>query len=81
MVSLKSEKLSQPAFQLLTNFIPLLGPNEYTIVDSLTFAEELQSFNSKPFMTSFDIEPLFSSINFQEKIDNCVEIYSKTRII
>ena len=73
--------MSQPAFQFLTNVVPLLGPNEYTIVDSLTFAEEFQSFNPNPFMTSFDIEPLFSSIHLQEKIDNCVEIYSKTRII
>ena len=47
--------------------------NEYTIKDSFTFAEELQSFDSKIVMPSFDIEWLFTNIPLQETIDLSVE--------
>ena len=50
-----------------------LTTNEYTIKDSFTFAGELQSFDSKLAVTSFDIESLFTNIPFQETIDLCVE--------
>ena len=50
----------------LANFlVPMLEPlstNEYTIKVSFTFAEELQSFDSKLGMASFDIESLFTNI-------------------
>ena len=44
-----------------------LTTNEYTIKDSFTFAKELQNFDSKLVMVSFDIESLFTNIPFQEK--------------
>ena len=46
---------------------------EYTIKDSFTFAEELQSFDSKLVMASSDIESFFTNIPLQETIDLCVE--------
>ena len=46
---------------------------EYTIKDSFTFAEELQSFDSKLVMASSDIESFFTNIPSQETIDLCVE--------
>ena len=49
-----------------------LTSNEYTIKDSFTFAEELQSFDPKLGMTIFDIEPLFTNIPLEEAIDLCV---------
>ena len=57
-----------------------LTTNEYTIKDSSTFAEELQSFDSKLVMASFDIESLFTNIPFQETIDLCVENLFQDRI-
>ena len=57
-----------------------LTNNEYTIKDSLTFAEELQSFDSKLGMASFDIESLFTNIPLQETIDLCVGYLFKDRI-
>ena len=36
------------------------------------FAEELQSFDSKLVIASFDIESLFTNIPLQETIDLCV---------
>ena len=56
-----------------------LTTNEYTIKDSFTFAEKLQSFDSKLTMGSFDIKSLFTNIPLQEIIDLYVEIIFKDR--
>ena len=63
-------------YKLAKFLVPILEPltiNEYIIKDSFTFAEELQSFDLKLLMASFDIESLFTNILFQETIDLCVE--------
>ena len=59
--------------KFLVPILESLTTNEYTIKDSFTFAEELQSFDSKLVMASFDIESLFTNIPLQETIDLCVE--------
>ena len=56
-----------------------LTTNEYTIKDSFTFAEELQSFDSKLVMASFDIHSLFNNIPLQETINLCAENLFKNR--
>ena len=68
--------IGTPTYKLANFLVPMLEPlttNEYTIKDSFTFAEELQSFDSKLAMASFDIESLFTNIPLQETIDLCVE--------
>ena len=68
--------MGTPRSKLAKFLVPILEPlttNEYTIKDSFTFAEELQSFDSKLVMASFDIESLFTNIPLQETIDLCVE--------
>ena len=68
--------IGTPTYKLAKFLVPILEPlttNEYTIKDSFTFAEELQSFDSKLVMASFDIESLFTNIPLQETIDLCVE--------
>ena len=68
--------IGTPTYKLAKFLVPILDPlttNEYTIKDSFTFAEELQSFDSKLVMASFDIESLFTNIPLQETIDLCVE--------
>ena len=65
-----SSAIGTPTYKLLTFLVPMLEPlttNEYTIKDSFTFAKELQNFDSKLVMVSFDIESLFTNIPFQEK--------------
>ena len=60
--------IGTPTYKLAKFLVPMLEPlttNEYTINDSLTFAEELQSFDSKLVMASFDIELLFTNTIFQ----------------
>ena len=45
-------------YQLAKSLIPVLETlttNQYTIKDSFTFADELQSFDSKLMMSNFDI--------------------------
>ena len=53
--------------------------DEYTIKDSFTYAAELQHFDSKLVMSSFDKESLFTNIPLQEAIDLCVENLLKGR--
>ena len=68
--------LGTPTYKLEKFLVPMLEPlttNEYTNKDSFTFAEELQSFDSKLVMASFDIESLFTNIPLQETIDLYVE--------
>ena len=68
--------IGTPTYKLAKFLVPILEPlttNEYTIKDSFTFAEELQSFDSKLVMASFDIESLFINISLQETIDLYVE--------
>ena len=57
--------IGAPTYKLAKFLVPMLEyltTNEYTIKDSTTFAEELQSFNSILVMASLDIESLFTNI-------------------
>ena len=45
-----------------------LTTNEHTIKDFFTFAEELQSFVSKPVIVSSDKELLFTDISLQKQL-------------
>ena len=68
--------IGTPTYKLAKFLVPILEPlttNEYTIKDSFTFVEELQSFDSKLVMASFDIKSLFTNIPLQETINLCVE--------
>ena len=74
--------IGTPTYKLAKLLVPMLEPlttNEYTIKDSFTFAEELQSFDSKLVMASFDVESLFTNIPLQETFDLCVENLFKDR--
>ena len=71
-----------PTYKPAKFLVPMLEPlttNEYPIKNSFTFAEELQSFDSKLVIASFDIESLFTKITLQETIALCVENLFKDR--
>ena len=77
--------IGTPTYKLAKFLVPVLEPlttNEYTIKDFFTFAEELQSFDSKLVMATFDIESFFTNIPLQETIDLCVEnlFQDRTRV-
>ena len=59
--------------------LDFLTTNEYSIQDSFTFAEGLQSFDSKLVMANFNILSVFTYILSQETIDLCVQNLSKDR--
>ena len=68
--------------QTCKSLVPMLEPlttNENTIEDFFTFTEELQSFDPKLVMVSFDIQSLFSNIPLQETINLSVENLFKDR--
>ena len=65
--------------KFLVSMLEPLTTNEYTIKDSITFAEELKNFDSKLVMASFDIESLFTNIPLQGTIDLCNENLFKDR--
>ena len=64
-------------------FVPILKPytfNEYTLKDSFTFAEEIQKQDPSLYMTSFDVESLFTNIPLDETTNICLDIlYNKKR--
>ena len=75
--------MGHPYTNLQKFLVPMLEPlttNEYTDKDPFTFAEELQSFDSKLVMARFNIESLLTNISLQETIDLCVENLFKDRI-
>ena len=68
-----------PIYKFAKFLVPLLGllkTNEYTIKDSSTFAEELQSFVSKLVMTSFKMES--STFLYKKELTSVLKIYLKT---
>ena len=68
--------INTPSYKLAKFLVPLLTPltsNDYTIKDSFSFAEEVSSFDCAHYMTSFDIESLFTNIPLEETINICVD--------
>ena len=56
-----------------------LTTNEYIIKDSFIFAVELQSFDSKLVIASFDIDSRFTKIPLQEPINLFIKSLFKDR--
>ena len=66
-------------------FVPLLKnftSNEYTITDSFTFAEDITKQDPSLYMTSFDVESLFTNIPLDETTNICLDLlYNNKRKI
>ena len=63
-------------------FVPVLKDftlNEYTVRDSFSFCDEIQEQDNNLYMTSFDIELLFTNIPLDETVNICVTTYSVRR--
>ena len=57
--------INKPSYKLAKFLVPLLTPltsNHFTLKDSFSFAEEVSSFDCTYYITSFDIESLFTNI-------------------
>ena len=68
------------SYELSKYLVDLLKPlttNDYTIKDSFSFVNELNSVRNVPFMSSFDVTSLFTNIPLEETIEICLnKLYS-----
>ena len=63
--------------QFLLKFLTPSTANEFTVIDSFHFAEEISQQDSNLHMTSLDVDALFTNIPLEETIDICVDnLYS-----
>ena len=67
--------ISTPTYNLAKFLISILEPltkNEFVIKDSFSFSEDIRKQNTKSYMTTFDVESLFTNIPLNETIEICV---------
>ena len=68
--------IDTPSYKLAKYLVPILSPltvNEYVTKDSFSFAANVRNQDSNCFMTSFDIDSLFTNIPLDETIEICVK--------
>ena len=70
-------------YKLAKFFVPILKEytiNDYTLKDSFSFAEEIGKQDASLFMTSFDVDALFTNIPLDETISLCLDkLYLRKR--
>ena len=57
-----------------------LTHNEFTIKDILNFAKEITTYNSSLYITSLDVESLFTNVPLNETTNNCVSVLHKKNL-
>ena len=72
--------IGTPTYNLAKFLLKFLTPstaNEFTVIDSFHFAEEISQQDSNLHMASLDVDSLFTNIPLEETIDICVDnLYS-----
>jgi len=68
-----------PSFKLAKYLVPILKPitvNDFTVDNSYSFVQDLRTFNNADdlYMTSFDVENLFTNIPLKETIDIILDL-------
>ena len=69
--------INTPTYHLAKFFVKILEPhtkNSFTAGDSFTFGDDVRKQNSNLFMSSLDVDALFTNIPLEETIDICVEL-------
>ena len=69
--------INTPTYHLAKFLIPYLEPittNEFVVKDSFSFAENIRKLDKNAYMTSFDINSLFTNIPLNETIDICIKL-------
>ena len=67
--------LNTPTYKLAKFLVPILKPlatNEFTVIDSFHFAEEIVDQQYDLFMGSLDVDFLFTNIPLDETIEICI---------
>ena len=68
--------INTPSYRLAKFFVPILSEltkNEFVLKDSFEFASDIRNQNPDLFMTSFDIDSLFTNLPLDETIELCVK--------
>ena len=68
--------IGTPTYKIAKFLVPILSPltsSEFSVHDSFSFADNFSSFCPDHFMTSLDIESLFTNIPLNEVIDICID--------
>ena len=68
--------INTPTYNLAKFLVSVMAPlttNCYTVKDSVSFAADIRSQNTKYKMCSFDVDALFTNIPLDETIDICCE--------
>ena len=72
--------INTPTYKLSQFLVKVLKPfttNQYTTKDSFSFAEDIRKQSSTAYMSSLDVDSLFTNIPLDETIDICVELLFK----
>ena len=67
--------INTPTYQLSKFLLPILEPitkNSFVIKDSFSFVDDIKDQNTNLFMSSFDVESLFTNIPLNETIEICI---------
>ena len=67
--------IGTPVYKLTKFLVPILSPltvNNYTVKDSFSFPKKVVNFDHSLFMTSLDVESLFTNILIDKTIKNAV---------
>ena len=68
--SVNTPRYNKAKFEML--LVKLLAHNEFNIKNSINFTEEITTHDSLKYMSSFDVESLFTNILLNKAISNCV---------
>ena len=74
--------INTPTYKLakfLVNIMEPLTKDDYTVKDTFTFAEDVRTQNSAFFMSSFDVDSLFTNIPLNETIEICCDELFRSR--
>ena len=77
--------IGTPTYKLAKFLVPILSPltsNEFSVHDSFSFAGKVPSLCPGRFMTSLDVESLFTNITLNEIINICIDdLFCDTNVI
>ena len=77
--------INTPTYKLakfLVNIMEPLTKNEHTVKDTFTFAHDIRSQDANAWMSSFDVDSLFTNIPLEETIDICCnELFKSSSLV
>ena len=77
--------INTPTYKLAKFLVTIMEPltkNEYTVKDTFTFAHDIRSQNANVWMSSFDVDSLFTNIPLEETINICCnELFKSSPIV